>query len=54
MSINQQDDYEYEYKSLYRNAENLTYFDSFSVDDIPKESRKFIGNKNIMTNIYRI
>ena len=35
-------------------AENVTYFDSFEVKHIPKEIRKFIGNKNITMNIYRI
>ena len=40
--------------ALYGNAENVTYFDSFGVEHIPKEIRKFIGNKNITTNIYRI
>ena len=32
----------------------VTCFDSFGLDDIPKEISKFIGNKNITTNIYRI
>ena len=36
------------------NGENVTYFDSFGVEHIPKEIRKFIGNKYIITNIYRI
>ena len=36
------------------NAENVTHFDSFGAEHIPKEIRKFIGNKNIITNIYRI
>ena len=36
------------------NAENSTYFDSFGVENIPKEVRKFIGSKNILTNIHRI
>ena len=36
------------------NAEDVTYFDSLGVQLIPKEIRKFIGNKNIITNIYRI
>ena len=40
--------------ALFVNAENLTYFDSFGVDHIPKEITKSIGNKNIITNIYRI
>ena len=26
----------------------------FGVEHIPKEIKKFIGNKNIITNIYRI
>ena len=30
---------------LYVNAENVTYFDTFGVKHIPKEIRKFIGNK---------
>ena len=40
--------------ALYVNAKNITYFDSFGVEHIPKEVRKFIGNKNIATNIYRM
>ena len=50
-----------EYKSigthridLNANDDNVTYFDSFGVEYIPKEIRKFIGNKNIKTNVYRI
>ena len=31
-----------------------TYFESFAVEHIPKEIEKFIGNKNIATDIYRI
>ena len=30
------------------------YFDSFWFEYLPKEIRKFIGNKNVITNIYRI
>ena len=36
------------------NNNNLTYFDSFGVEDIPKEIKAFINNKNIKTNIFRI
>ena len=35
-------------------AENVTYFDSFGIERVPREIKKFIGNKNIITNIYRI
>ena len=40
--------------ALYVNGDKVTYFDSFGVKHIPKEYRKFIGNKNISTNNYRI
>ena len=50
-----------EYKSilthwitLYVNVNNIVYFDRFGVEHIPKEIKKIIGNKNIITNIYRI
>ena len=33
---------------------NVTYFDSFGVEHIPKEIKKFIKNKNITANIFRI
>ena len=40
--------------ALYINNKAVTYFDSFGVEHIPKEIIKFIDNKNIITNIYRI
>ena len=33
---------------------DVTYFDSFGVEHIPKEIKAFINNKNIKTNIFRI
>ena len=38
---------------MYVNAKNVICFDSFVVEHIPKEIRKFIRNKNIIKNIYR-
>ena len=35
---------------LYGNDNNVTYFDSFRVEYIPKKYKKYIGNKNITTN----
>ena len=35
------------------NANKILYFDNFGVEHIPKEIKKFIGNENIITNIYR-
>ena len=46
--------------ALYVNGNNrrascdAIYFDSFEVEHIPEEIKKFIGNKNIITNICRI
>ena len=39
---------------MYVNDNNVTYFDSFELEHIPKEIKKFIGNKNVVTNIYMI
>ena len=33
---------------------NIIYFDSFRVEHIPKEIKKFIGNRNTITKIYSI
>ena len=33
---------------------NVTYFDSFGIEHIPKDIKAFINNKNIKTNIFRI
>ena len=40
--------------ALYVKNNDITYFDSFGVEHIPKEITKFIKNKNIKTNIFRI
>ena len=40
--------------ALYVNNKTITYFDSFGVEHIPKEIMKFIDNKNITTNIFKI
>ena len=40
--------------ALYANGNNIIYFNIFGVEHIPKEIRKFIRNKNVETNIYRI
>ena len=40
--------------ALYVNNKTVTYFDSFGIEDICKEVKKFIGNRNIISNIYRI
>ena len=39
---------------MHVNGNNVTYLNSFGVEHIPKEIKKFIGDKNIITNICRI
>ena len=36
------------------NSNNITFFDSFRVEHIPKEIKNLSENKNIKTNIFRI
>ena len=40
--------------ALYINIDNVTYFDSFGVKHIFREMIKFIGNKNNVSNTFRI
>ena len=40
--------------NLYVLNNNVTYFDSFGVEHIPKEIKKFIERSLIVTNIFRI
>ena len=40
--------------ALYVKNNEITYFDSFGVEHVPKEIKKFIEHKNIKTNIFRI
>ena len=40
--------------ALYALNNNVTYFNSFGAEHIPKEIKIFLDNKNIQTNIFRI
>ena len=39
--------------ALFCNRNEIAYFDSFGVEHVPEEIKKFIGNKNITANIFR-
>ena len=41
-------------KQRYMNDNNVTYFDNFRVEHIPKEIKNFIGNRNVTANFFRI
>ena len=40
--------------ALFCNKNTVIYFDSFGVEHVPKEIKKFINNKNIIASIFRI
>ena len=40
--------------AMYVLNNNITCFDSFEVEHIPKEIKTYIDNQNIKTNIFRI
>ena len=40
--------------ALFVKTNEVIYFDSFGIEHIPKEINKFIGNKEIKANIFRI
>ena len=40
--------------ALYALNNNVTYFDSFGVEHIPKEVKNFINKSTVITNIFRI
>ena len=40
--------------ALFAKTNEVMYFDSFGIEHIPKEINKFIGNKKIKANIFRI
>ena len=39
---------------MYVKDNEISYFDSFGVEYLPKEMKRFIGHKNIKTNMFRI
>ena len=40
--------------ALFCNRSKTVYFDSFGVEHVPGEIKEFVGNKNIITNIFRV
>ena len=40
--------------SLYVKNNDITYFNSFGVEHIPKEIKKFNGSKNVISNAFRV
>ena len=54
INLNEYSDIRTHWFALHVQNNNVTYFDSFGVEHIPKEIKTFNINKNIKTNIFRI
>ena len=40
--------------ALFCNRNEIVYFDSFGVEHVPEEIKEFVGNKNIIANIFQV
>ena len=40
--------------ALFCRRSEIVYFDSFGVEHVPEEIKEFIGNRNIIANIFRV
>ena len=40
--------------ALFCNRSEIVYFDSFGVEYVPEEIKKFVGNKKIIAHIFRV
>ena len=40
--------------ALFCNRNEIIHFDSFGVEHVPEDIKEFVGNKNIIANIFRI
>ena len=40
--------------ALFCNRSEIAYFYSFGVEHVPEEIKEFVGNKNIIANIFRV
>ena len=54
INLDEYSDIETQWIPLNVNNKTVTYFDSFEIEHIPSEIKKFINDKNIITNIFRI
>ena len=40
--------------ALFCNRSEIVYFNSFGAEHVPEEIKEFVGNKNIIANIFRV
>ena len=54
IDIEEYGDFGAHWTALYVLDNDAIYFDNFGVENVPKEIRRFIGNTNMQTSIFRI
>ena len=54
INLDEHDDIGTHWIALFCKTNEIVNFDSFGVEHVPEEIKKFIGNKNIKANIYRV
>ena len=54
INLNEHKDTGTHWVDLFCKKNEIFYFDSFGVEHIPEETKKFIGNRNIKANIFRV
>ena len=52
INLDEYSDIETHWVALHVNYNDVTYLDSFGVEHIPKETKAFLNDKNIETNIF--
>ena len=52
INLDEYSDIETHWIALHVNIKTVTYFDSFGVEQIPKEIKNFINDKNIIANTF--
>ena len=40
--------------ALFCNRNEIVYFNSFDVEHVPEEIKDFVGNKNVVANIFQV
>ena len=53
INIDEYADFGTHWITLFCNRNEIVYFDSFGIENVPEEIKRFIGNKNIKVNIFR-
>ena len=54
INLDEHDDIGTHWIALFCKTNEIVNFDSFGVEHVPEKIKKFIGNKNIKANIYRV